>query len=444
MIEEEASRYHQSIADQIKKATDKGGAALVFFEDDDRLLDFRRSSHWRDIRNGLVLDSRTKKDNRDYIIRKAATSRQVTIATAPFGRGTDFFMKDRKLEESGGMVVVQTFLSCEKSEETQIKGRTARQGKSGSYVMVLLESDLCEKFGIEKGEAARKGREELYSFLDEKRRAVHERNLEGLTGKVKEAEELDVDSRRYLDALVEGRGEQARVQLMKMYKNLKKGSLQFKFCRMICLSDATGSMGRIWSATRDCITEMLRRIDEIGDGQFELMWVAYRDYSDGGGLLENSRWTKDPSELVEFVNGIRCYGGGDYPEAVEEALRLVNQETAIQQVTRALLIADAPPHPETKGQTLQWHGDRVMETDYMAEAKQLSENKVPVNTFRLNDKPPLVQSFNQIAEMTGGESLLLDVSRNGSNTLMDIIAETALEDIGGSELVLEYRSRYSS
>ena len=220
VIEEEMGRYHQSIADRIKRATDKGGAALVFFEDDARLQAFRRCSHWRNIRNGLVLDSSTTRENCDYIVRKAATSRQVTIATAPFGRGTDFFTMDRNLEDSGGMVVVQTFLSCEKSEETQIKGRTARQGRKGSYVMVLLESDLCEKFGIEKREWATKARDELYAFLDEQRRLAHEETLERQTDKVKEAAGLDGDSRRFVDALTHGKEDEARTLLVNIYETM--------------------------------------------------------------------------------------------------------------------------------------------------------------------------------------------------------------------------------
>ena len=40
----------------------------------------------------------------------------------------------------------QTFLSEELSEEIQIQGRTARQGKQGSFQLVLLESDLESPF----------------------------------------------------------------------------------------------------------------------------------------------------------------------------------------------------------------------------------------------------------------------------------------------------------
>ena len=62
---------------------------------------------------------------------------------------TDFFCHDPELKEAGGVHVIQTFLSLDKAEEVQIKGRTARQGEDGSYAMVLSMGDL-EAFGISR------------------------------------------------------------------------------------------------------------------------------------------------------------------------------------------------------------------------------------------------------------------------------------------------------
>jgi preprotein translocase subunit SecA len=43
-----------------------------------------------------------------------------------FGRGTDFICFDKDVDAAGGVLVIQTFLSEDYSEEVQIKGRTAR------------------------------------------------------------------------------------------------------------------------------------------------------------------------------------------------------------------------------------------------------------------------------------------------------------------------------
>src|SRR3989304_2947887 len=52
-----------------------------------------------------------------------------------------------------------------------------------------------------------------------------------------------------------------------------------KVSNLIGLSDATGSMAPVWDATRQHIKEMITRISELGE--FQMKWVAYRDYCDG-------------------------------------------------------------------------------------------------------------------------------------------------------------------
>lgn len=79
----------------------------------------------------------------------------------------------------------------------------------------------------------------------------------------------------------------------------------------------------MWDKAKSQIVEMVNRIIAIGGaGKSELMWVAYRDYSDAK-KLECSPWSSDPNVLLDFIKKIVCYGGGDDPEAVELALEEV-------------------------------------------------------------------------------------------------------------------------
>jgi preprotein translocase subunit SecA len=54
---------------------------------------------------------------------------------------------DKRVLEAGGVHVVQTFVSLNKAEEVQIQGRTARQGKDGTYSLVLFEDNLVTEVG---------------------------------------------------------------------------------------------------------------------------------------------------------------------------------------------------------------------------------------------------------------------------------------------------------
>ncbi len=97
--------YLQGIAQEINGTVEKGTAAIGFFEDDYKLEKFVDSAHWRKFRHPSILSGKAKEDNRKLFINKAASSKQVTAATAAFGRGTDFFCKDSALEEKGGFTL---------------------------------------------------------------------------------------------------------------------------------------------------------------------------------------------------------------------------------------------------------------------------------------------------------------------------------------------------
>jgi len=96
-----------------------------------------------------VLNERVNNQEKSNIVLKATQTGAITLATRNFGRGTDFQCLDTDVIKAGGLHVIQTFLSEDLSEETQIMGRTARQGTKGSYMMILTYEDLT-KFNIEE------------------------------------------------------------------------------------------------------------------------------------------------------------------------------------------------------------------------------------------------------------------------------------------------------
>lgn len=95
--------------------------------------------------------------------------------------------------------------------------------------------------------------------------------------------------------------------------------------------------------------------------QVTFAMVAYRDYSDGNDVLTVCKPSADPSVLAAFMGGVRCYGGGDEPEAVEASLEHVLGMSP----DLAILVGDAPPHGVI---------DQVMRRkDYRVYAKHLGQ-----------------------------------------------------------------------
>jgi len=80
----------------------------------------------------------------------------------------------------------------------------------------------------------------------------------------------------------------------------------------------------------------------------------------------------------------------------------------------------------------------VLLTDYREECTHLKRKDVKVYPWYLNERAKT--TFDEIAEMTGGESKSLDTSNEES--LIHAICETALADIGGIAMQDKYRAQY--
>ncbi|CAF4774457.1 unnamed protein product, partial [Rotaria sp. Silwood2] len=120
------------------------------FESVKKLKEFYESKALEIIKHSVkVLTEEADADEKEKAVRRVTTAGQVTLFTRTFGGGTDFICYDQNVAANDGAHVIQTFLSEEYSEEIQIKGRTARQGDTRFYGMVLLDSDL-EKFLIQR------------------------------------------------------------------------------------------------------------------------------------------------------------------------------------------------------------------------------------------------------------------------------------------------------
>lgn len=140
--------FHQEIALAIQEIIKQKRAIIVFFENERSLDDFRRSPFYTKLPTPEVLLEKLTFDEKTHIIKKAGNTGQITLAVAPFGRGSDFVSYDDKLQENGGVHVLQTFPSSDSSEEVQFQGRTARQGKRGTYSLILHEEIMKQKFGL--------------------------------------------------------------------------------------------------------------------------------------------------------------------------------------------------------------------------------------------------------------------------------------------------------
>ena len=114
-------------------------AIIVFFKSEEVLNEFLESKYFDQLKTykyGVLID-KLDNDERDSLVTNATIQGQITLSTREFGRGTDLKYHGNAVINAGGLAVIQAFFTFDYSEEIQIRGRTRRQGTTGSYEILV-------------------------------------------------------------------------------------------------------------------------------------------------------------------------------------------------------------------------------------------------------------------------------------------------------------------
>ncbi len=115
--------------------------------------------------------------------------------------------------------------------------------------------------------------------------------------------------------------------------------------------DATGSMGDEINYLKVELHDVIQRVKENNPTlNLRLGSVFYRDHGDAY-LTQTSQFSTDITPTLRFIRQQQAGGGGDFPEAVYDALNesLNNMDWSAQAIARiAFLVLDAPPHDDAK------------------------------------------------------------------------------------------------
>ena len=122
--------------------------------------------------------------------------------------------------------------------------------------------------------------------------------------------------------------------------------------------DVTGSMGDELTFLKNEISDVVRRVASDNSGvQIDLALLFYRDQTDKEPFcyydFQNVTDPQGLSAQQDAINSQKASGGGDFPEAVDEALeRAVNAQWSSGATTKIIFqILDAPPHETQENQT---------------------------------------------------------------------------------------------
>ncbi len=367
-IESGQSDFFHKICSAISEMTKKGGAVIVFFSDSNRLNAFEASSFYRKLgRKKAKLSEDMDAATKDFVIKKASTSGQLTICSAVFGRGTDFFCKDQKVQDNGGVHIIQTFLSAEKSEEIQIQGRTARQGKKGTYQLILLDSDLETDFDIPQAFKDQTPKKDWYQELSRARDEKYSQRCAEMDSNLARATSRDRNAHDYFDALLCGNRDLASSHFKDIYYSMKNRTMPSSLkIDLGIVIDVTGSMSPYMQAATETIncllggsSSIINRL-KVSFPEIEFILrvgtLAFRDFEDSSDQFMESTFSKEchftqnMSDLMHVIEDFTetPFGGDDLAEdlfgAVHKCAMWDQADDWNATVKFIMAMTDAPAH----------------------------------------------------------------------------------------------------
>ena len=179
---------------------------------------------------------------------------------------------------------------------------------------------------------------------------------------------------------------------------------------VLFLLDATGSMADEIDQLKFTIGEVAQRIGDLPAGvDLRLGMTLYRDVGDTF-VTANFNFTSDVDRFTRAIGVVVADGGGDYAEALDEALADAlgrpSWRPPEQTIQLVFLIADAPPQIARQVPTPY--------TESMLEAAERGIKIFPVSSSGTDDQAEFV--FRQLAQFTSGRYVFLTYGAGGRAT----------------------------
>ncbi|XWK89956.1 MAG: vWA domain-containing protein [Phormidium sp.] len=187
--------------------------------------------------------------------------------------------------------------------------------------------------------------------------------------------------------------------------------------------DTTGSMYPYLEQVRHELTrlasEVYKSVPNVRMGV-----VAYGDYCDANSTYVTKvlDLTTDFEKVRSFVGQVEKTGGGDTPEALEEALFQANRLNWRIGSSRAIvLVGDAPPHGVIDAASNCLYGH-----DYKTEGNSLGQKGVKIYATQCGRDSSTEQVFRWLASQTGGVYLNLENIAD----LVDLLIGVCMKEVG--------------
>ena len=195
--------------------------------------------------------------------------------------------------------------------------------------------------------------------------------------------------------------------------------------------DATGSMSDEIRFLQSELQDVIERAKASNTGlNLRLGSIFYRDSTDAY-LTKVQPFSEDASKTMQFIGEQSADGGGDYPEAVDEALNeALAQDWSEDAVARIIfLLLDAPPHHNESTLT------RIQEQ--VRTAAELGIKIIPITASGINRQTEFLMKFMAIAT-NGTYVFITDHSGIGNPHLDPVVEDFEVEKLNNLLVRLLY------
>jgi hypothetical protein len=179
--------------------------------------------------------------------------------------------------------------------------------------------------------------------------------------------------------------------------------------------DTTGSMGGLLKGAKKKIWSIANTIIDINpDADVHMALIAYRDFGDAY-VTKKFKMSRDIQGLYGNLVQFKAAGGGDTPEAVNEALDASitglkwSQQSNVRKIV--FLVGDAPPHMDYNGRK------------YSAILKDATQADIIVNTVQAGNSRATRRVWQDIAQRGGGS--YIPIPQDGGAV---VVIETPYDD----------------
>jgi hypothetical protein len=200
--------------------------------------------------------------------------------------------------------------------------------------------------------------------------------------------------------------------------------------------DATGSMGDELEYLKNELYDVLNRTEtQLSYDNLRYGAVFYRDRNSGDAYITKPHdFTRSKDDIVQFVKQQSADGGGDYPEAVDEALdAAMQQQWSTGAKARIMfLILDAPPHDAQQNLDL-----------YQASVQKAAEKGImiiPVGASGIDKPTEFLMRFTAIAT-NGTYTFLTNDSGIGNDHITPTVGKYTVEFL--NDLMVRLITKYA-